>query len=72
MYTSLGLEDNDERINPNGGAIAIGHPLGMTGARLLNTATIELHEKEKKICTCNHVYWRWSRICNNYRKKYNI
>ncbi len=45
---ALGLEDNDERINPNGGAIAIGHPLGMTGARLLNTATIELHEKEKK------------------------
>ncbi|MDG2370634.1 MAG: 3-oxoadipyl-CoA thiolase [Flavobacteriales bacterium] len=45
---ALGLADNDERINPNGGAIAIGHPLGMTGARLLNTATIELHEKEKK------------------------
>ena len=45
---ALGLEDNDERINPNGGAIAIGHPLGMTGARLLNTATIELHEQEKK------------------------
>ena len=45
---ALGLEDNDERINLNGGAIAIGHPLGMTGARLLNTATIELHEKEKK------------------------
>jgi 3-oxoadipyl-CoA thiolase len=45
---ALGLEDNDERINPNGGAIAIGHPLGMTGARLLNTATLELHEKNKK------------------------
>tara|TARA_B110000196_G_C20846375_1_gene520714 strand:- start:90 stop:731 length:642 start_codon:yes stop_codon:yes gene_type:complete len=45
---ALGLDDNDERINPNGGAIAIGHPLGMTGARLLNTATLELHEKNKK------------------------
>lgn len=45
---ALGLEDNDERINPNGGAIAIGHPLGMTGARLLNTATLELHEQKKK------------------------
>jgi len=44
----LGLDDNDPRINPNGGAIAIGHPLGMTGARMLNTAAIELHEQNKK------------------------
>ncbi|MGH1362832.1 MAG: 3-oxoadipyl-CoA thiolase [Calditrichia bacterium] len=41
----LGLEDNDPRINPNGGAIAIGHPLGMSGARLLGSAVIDLHEK---------------------------
>ena len=45
---ALNLEDNDPRINPNGGAIAIGHPLGMTGARLLQTAAIELQEKNKK------------------------
>ena len=45
---ALNLEDNDPRINPNGGAIAIGHPLGMTGARLLQTASIELQEKNKK------------------------
>jgi len=45
---ALGLEDNDARINPNGGAIALGHPLGMTGARMLNTAAIELHEQNKK------------------------
>jgi len=45
---SWGLADDDERINPNGGAIAIGHPLGMTGARILNSAAIELHEKNKK------------------------
>ncbi len=45
---ALELEDNDPRINPNGGAIAIGHPLGMTGARLLQTATIELHKQNKK------------------------
>ncbi|NNC83618.1 MAG: 3-oxoadipyl-CoA thiolase [Flavobacteriales bacterium] len=44
----LGLADDDPRINPNGGAIAIGHPLGMTGARLLNTAAIELHEQDKR------------------------
>ena len=44
----LKLKDNDPRINPNGGAIAIGHPLGMTGARLLQTAAIELQNKNKK------------------------
>jgi acetyl-CoA acyltransferase len=44
----LGLADNDARINPNGGAIALGHPLGMTGARMLQTATIELHATQKK------------------------
>jgi acetyl-CoA acyltransferase len=45
---SWGLKDNDPRINPNGGAIALGHPLGMSGARILNTAAIELQEKDKK------------------------
>ena len=44
----LGLEDNDPRINPNGGAIALGHPLGMSGARLLNTAALELHQQNKR------------------------
>lgn len=42
------LADNDPRINPNGGAIALGHPLGMSGARILNSAAIELHEQHKK------------------------
>ena len=42
----LGLADDDPRINPNGGAIAIGHPLGMTGARILNTAAIELQKRQ--------------------------
>ncbi len=44
----LGVADNDPRINPNGGAIALGHPLGMSGARILNTAAIELHKQNKK------------------------
>lgn len=44
----LGLADDDTRINPNGGAIAIGHPLGMTGARILQSAAIELHEQNKR------------------------
>jgi acetyl-CoA acyltransferase len=43
-----GLADNDPRINPNGGAIALGHPLGVSGARLLNTAAIELQEQNKR------------------------
>jgi len=45
---SLGLEDKDSRINPNGGAIALGHPLGMSGARILQTAAFELVEKKKQ------------------------
>ncbi len=43
-----GLADDDPRINPNGGAIAIGHPLGMTGARILQTAAIELQRQQKR------------------------
>ncbi len=43
---SLGLDDLDPRINPNGGAIALGHPLGMSGARLALTAARALHETQ--------------------------
>ena len=45
---SFGIEDNDPRINPLGGAIALGHPLGMTGARLLLTASKQLVRSNKK------------------------
>ncbi len=45
---SWNLMDDDKRINPNGGAIALGHPLGMSGARILGSAVIELHEQNKK------------------------
>ena len=38
----MGLAGDDSRLNPNGGAIALGHPLGMTGARLIGTAAIQL------------------------------
>jgi acetyl-CoA acyltransferase len=44
----LGLADNDPRINPNGGAIALGHPLGMTGARILLTAARQLNTMGKR------------------------
>jgi acetyl-CoA acetyltransferase family protein len=49
---NLGLEDNDPRININGGAIALGHPLGMSGARLIQTASIELVNSNKKYALC--------------------
>ena len=45
---TMGLADDDPRINPNGGAIAIGHPLGMTGARILQTAALELHHRQQR------------------------
>ena len=48
----LGLADNDPRVNPNGGAIAIGHPLGMSGARLLLTAAHELRETGGQYALC--------------------
>ena len=40
----LGIADDDPRVNPNGGAIALGHPLGMSGARITGTAALELHQ----------------------------
>jgi acetyl-CoA acetyltransferase len=42
VLRQLGIADDDPRVNPNGGAIALGHPLGMSGARLALTATEEL------------------------------
>ncbi len=45
---SWGLKDNDPRLNPNGGAIAIGHPLGVTGTRIAYSATLELQITGKR------------------------
>jgi acetyl-CoA C-acetyltransferase len=42
----LGLSDDAAHVNPNGGAIALGHPLGMSGARLVQTAVVEMHERD--------------------------
>jgi acetyl-CoA acetyltransferase family protein len=39
---ALGISDNDPRVNPNGGAIALGHPLGMSGARIVGSAALEM------------------------------
>jgi len=48
----LGLSDDDARVNPNGGAIAIGHPLGMSGARLVTTALYQLHRSGGRYALC--------------------
>lgn len=48
----LGLADDDPRINPQGGAIALGHPLGMSGARLVNTAVQQLQHTGAKRALC--------------------
>jgi len=48
----LGLPDNAEHVNPNGGAIALGHPLGMSGARLAITATEELVRRDARLALC--------------------
>lgn len=52
VLRKLHIKDDDPRVNPNGGAIAIGHPLGMSGARLLITAMHELEEKNERYALC--------------------
>ncbi len=48
----LGLQDDDPRVNPNGGAIALGHPLGASGARLATTAVNQLHRIKGRYALC--------------------
>ena len=52
VMRDLGLSDDDERVNRLGGAIALGHPLGMSGARLALTATRQLHQFDQKYALC--------------------
>lgn len=52
VLRELGLADDDARVNPNGGAIALGHPLGMSGARLITTALNELELQNKRYALC--------------------
>ncbi|MAD44867.1 MAG: 3-oxoadipyl-CoA thiolase [Oceanospirillaceae bacterium] len=52
VLRELGLDDDDPRVNPNGGAIALGHPLGMSGARLVTTALNELEVQNKRYALC--------------------
>jgi len=48
----LGLDDYDPRINPQGGAIALGHPLGMSGARIVTSALYQLQRSNSKTALC--------------------
>jgi len=52
VLRELGLQDDDPRVNPNGGAIAIGHPLGASGARLATTAVNQLHKSGGRYALC--------------------
>ncbi|HEX9391550.1 MAG TPA: 3-oxoadipyl-CoA thiolase [Usitatibacteraceae bacterium] len=52
VLRDLGLPDDDARVNPNGGAIALGHPLGASGARLITTAMFELHRRQGRYALC--------------------
>ena len=52
VMRDLGIADDDPRVNPQGGAIALGHPLGASGARLLTTATYQLLRSGGKRALC--------------------
>ena len=52
VIRALNLSDDDERVNPNGGAIALGHPLGMSGARLVLSAMRELQSRSERYALC--------------------
>jgi len=52
VLRELGLKDDEERVNPNGGAIAMGHPLGMSGGRLVTTALYELARRGGRYALC--------------------
>ncbi len=52
VLRQLGLPDDAANVNPNGGAIALGHPLGMSGARMATTATVELHKTGGRYALC--------------------
>jgi acetyl-CoA acetyltransferase len=52
VLRGLGVADNDPRVNPNGGAIALGHPLGASGARLATTAVNQLQRTGGRFAIC--------------------
>jgi len=63
----LGINDMD-KVNPKGGAIALGHPVGASGIRILTTLIYELIEKKRKLWNCFSVY-RWRNGSSDSYKK---
>jgi acetyl-CoA acyltransferase len=61
VLRDLGLADDDPRVNPNGGAIALGHPLGASGARLATTAVNQLHRRPAAATRCAPCASAWAR-----------
>ena len=58
MLRELGIAEDGAHVNPNGGAIALGHPLGMSGARIAGTAALELSLTGKRLRPRDHVHRR--------------
>ena len=66
VLRELGIADDAENVNANGGAIAIGHPLGASGARLVTHATYQLIARFGEICPMHNVHWRGPGHCNDF------
>ena len=62
----MGLKDDDARINPNGGAIALGHPLGVSGTRIIQTAALELQKQNKRYALCTMCIECRTGLCHCY------
>ena len=60
----MGLADDAAYVNPNGGAVALGHPLGMSGARLALTASLDLQRLGARYAIADDVHWGWAGNCD--------
>ena len=67
MAWEKALQPNPENVNPNGGAIALGHPTGSTGARLITSALHEHERKDGRYGLNRHVLWRGARYRHDHR-----
>ena len=67
VLRELGLPDDAAYVNPNGGAIALGHPLGASGARLVTTALYHLQAHWRSLWPLHYVYWRRAGYRPDYR-----